>query len=122
MADRILGMGDIVSLVEKAQEQFDEEGQKTSAKTGKNQFSLLIFLKQIQPNQKPVIWRFGRYDSGMGKALKDVEIETTHLNTLKPLLLDDCRRTRDQVSLNGSRHKRIADGSGTNIQEVNRTD
>ena len=123
MADRILGMGDIVSLVEKAQEQFDEvEARKLQQKLAKNQFSFSDFLKQIQQIKKMGNLKdLAGMIPGMGKALKDVQIEDDAFKHIEAIIYSMTPAEReDPMLLNGSRRKRIADGSGTNIQEVNR--
>jgi len=123
MADRILGMGDIVSLVEKAQEQFDEEeARKLQLKLAKNQFSFTDFLKQIQQIKKMGNLKdLATMIPGMGKALKDVQIEDDAFKHIEAIIYSMTLAEREDPSLlNGSRRKRIADGSGTNIQEVNR--
>jgi signal recognition particle subunit SRP54 len=123
MADRILGMGDIVSLVEKAQEQFDEEeARKLQQKLAKNQFSFTDFLKQIQQIKKMGNLKdLAAMIPGMGKALKDVQIEDDAFKHIEAIIYSMTPAEREDPSLlNGSRRKRIADGSGTNIQEVNR--
>lgn len=123
MADRILGMGDIVSLVEKAQEQFDEvEARKLQQKLAKNQFSFTDFLKQIQQIKKMGNLKdLAGMIPGMGKALKDVQIEDDAFKHIEAIIYSMTPAEReDPALLNGSRRKRIADGSGTNIQEVNR--
>jgi signal recognition particle subunit SRP54 len=123
MADRILGMGDIVSLVEKAQEQFDEaEAKKLQQKLAKNQFSFSDFLKQIQQIKKMGNLKdLAAMIPGMGKALKDVQIEDDAFKHIEAIIYSMTPAEREDPSLlNGSRRKRIADGSGTNIQEVNR--
>jgi len=123
MADRILGMGDIVSLVEKAQEQFDEvEARKLQQKLAKNQFSFNDFLKQIQQIKKMGNLKdLAGMIPGMGKALKDVQIEDDAFKHIEAIIYSMTNAEREDPSiLTGSRRKRIADGSGTNIQEVNR--
>ena len=123
MADRILGMGDIVSLVEKAQEQFDEdEARKLQQKLAKNQFSFTDFLKQIQQIKKMGNLKdLAGMIPGMGKALKDVQIEDDAFKHIEAIIYSMTVAEREDPSLlNGPRRKRIADGSGTNIQEVNR--
>jgi signal recognition particle subunit SRP54 len=123
MADRILGMGDIVSLVEKAQEQFDEEeAKRLQQKLAKNQFSFTDFLKQIQQIKKMGNLKdLAGMIPGMSKALKDVEIEDDAFKHIEAIIYSMTVAEREDPSiLNGSRRKRIADGSGTNIQEVNR--
>ncbi len=123
MADRILGMGDIVSLVEKAQEQFDEvEAQKLHKKIAKNQFNFDDFLTQIKQikkmgNVKDLIGML----PGMGKALKDTEIDDNAFKGIEAIIYSMTPEERNEPAiLNGSRRKRIATGSGTTIQEVNR--
>ena len=123
MADRILGMGDIVSLVEKAQEQFDEEeARKLQKKLAKNTFNFNDFLKQINQikkmgNLKDVVGMI----PGMGKAMKDTEIDDDAFKHIEAIISSMTPVEREDPSLiNGSRRKRIASGSGTNIQEVNR--
>jgi len=123
MADRILGMGDIVSLVEKAQEQFDEvEAKRLQQKLAKNQFSFTDFLKQIQQIKKMGNLKdLAAMIPGMGKALKDVQIEDDAFKHIEAIIYSMTPAEREDPSLlNGSRRKRIADGSGTDIQEVNR--
>lgn len=123
MADRILGMGDIVSLVEKAQEQFDEvEAKRLQQKLAKNTFSFSDFLKQIQQIKKMGNLKdLAAMIPGMGKALKDVQIEDDAFKHIEAIIYSMTPAEREDPSLlNGSRRKRIADGSGTDIQEVNR--
>jgi signal recognition particle subunit SRP54 len=123
MADRILGMGDIVSLVEKAQEQFDEEeARRLQQKLAKNTFSFDDFLKQIQQIKKMGNLKdLAGMIPGMGKILKDVQIEDDAFKHIEAIIYSMTPAERNDPSLmNGSRRKRIADGSGTNIQEVNR--
>lgn len=123
MADRILGMGDIVSLVERAQEQYDEqEARKLSKKIAKNQFDFDDFLSQIQQvkkmgNLKDLLGMM----PGIGKALKDVDIKDDAFKHVEAIIysMTPEERKNPQI-LNGSRKQRIANGSGTNIQEVNR--
>lgn len=123
MADRILGMGDIVSLVEKAQEQFDvEEARKLQKKLAKNQFGFDDFLAQLQQikkmgNVKDLMGMI----PGMGKALKDIDIEDDAFKGIEAIIYSMTPAERnDPALLNGSRRRRIALGSGTNIQEVNK--
>lgn len=123
MADRILGMGDIVTLVEKAQEQFDEEeARKLQKKIAKNQFNFDDFLKQIQQikkmgNVKDLMGMI----PGMSKAIKDLDIDDDAFKGIEAIIHSMTPQERnDPKLLNGSRRKRIADGSGTTIQEVNR--
>lgn len=123
MADRILGMGDIVSLVEKAQEQFDEEeARKLQKKLAKNQFNFNDFLKQIEQIKKMGnIKDLAAMIPGMGKALKNIDIDDDAFKHIEAIIHSMTPAERNDPSLlNGSRRKRIADGSGTNIQEVNR--
>jgi len=123
MADRILGMGDIVTLVEKAQEQFDEEeARKLQKKIAKNQFNFNDFLKQIKQikkmgNVKDLMGMI----PGMGKALKNVDIDDDAFKGIEAIIYSMTNEERENPKvLNGSRRKRIARGAGTNIQEVNR--
>lgn len=123
MADRILGMGDIVSLVERAQEQFDaEEAQRLQKKLAKDQFNFNDFLKQIsQVKKMGNLKDLASMIPGMGKALKDVEIEDDAFKHIEAIIYSMTNAEREDPSLlNGSRRKRIAEGSGTSIQEVNR--
>jgi signal recognition particle subunit SRP54 len=123
MADRILGMGDIVSLVEKAQEQFSvEEAQKLQKKLAKNQFSFDDFLSQIKQIKKMGnIKDLMGMIPGMGKAMKDIDIDDDAFKSIEAIItsMTPVEREHPEV-LNGSRRKRIASGSGTTIQEVNR--
>jgi signal recognition particle subunit SRP54 len=123
MADRILGMGDIVSLVERAQEQFDEvEAQKLQKKIAKNQFNFNDFLSQIKQikkmgNVKDLMGML----PGMGKAIKDLDIDDNAFKGIEAIILSMTPEEREEPTvINGSRRKRIAAGSGTTIQEVNR--
>ncbi len=123
MADRILGMGDIVSLVEKAQEQFDvEEARKLQKKIAKNQFSFDDFLSQIQQIKKMGNLKdLASMIPGVGKAMKNMDIDDDAFVGIEAIIhsmTPDERNT--PVIINGSRRKRIANGSGTSIQEVNR--
>jgi len=123
MADRILGMGDIVSLVEKAQEQFDEEeARKLQKKLAKNQFNFDDFLSQLQQIKKMGnVKDLMEMIPGMGKALKDVDIEDDAFKSIEAIIHSMTPAERnDPALLNGNRRKRIADGSGTTIQDVNR--
>ncbi len=123
MADRILGMGDIVSLVEKAQEQFSvEEAQKLQKKLAKNQFNFNDFLGQIKQIKKMGnIKDLMGMIPGMGKALKDVDIDDNAFKSIEAIIYAMTPKERETPEvLNGSRRKRIAEGSGTTIQEVNR--
>ena len=123
MADRILGMGDIVTLVEKAQEQFDEvEAAKLQKKIAKNQFNFDDFLKQIQQikkmgNMKDLMGMI----PGVGKAMKDVDISNDSFKHIEAIIKSMTLAERENPALlNGNRRQRIAKGSGTNIQEVNK--
>lgn len=123
MADRILGMGDIVSFVEKAQEHFDEEeARKMQKKLMKNQFNFNDFLKQIAQikkmgNMKDLMGMI----PGMGKALKGVEIDDDAFKGVEAIIYSMTPQERENPTLlNGSRRKRIAQGSGTSATEVNR--
>lgn len=123
MADRILGMGDIVSLVEKAQEQFDvEEARKLQKKIAKDQFSFNDFLSQIQQIKKMGNLKdLASMIPGVGKALKDVDIDDNAFKNIEAIIHSMTPLERESPGvLNGTRRKRIADGSGTSIQEVNR--
>ena len=123
MADRILGMGDIVSLVERAQEQFDEkEALKLQRKIQKNQFDFNDFLAQIQQIKKMGNLKdLASMIPGVGKALKDVEIDDNAFKGIEAIILSMTPKERQHPEvLNQSRKNRIAKGSGTNIQEVNR--
>ena len=123
MADRILGMGDIVSLVERAQEQFDtEEARKLQKKIAKNQFSFDDFLSQIQQIKKMGnIKELAGMIPGVGKAIKDLDIDDDAFMGIEAIIKSMTPKERDEPTLlNGSRRKRIATGSGTTIQEVNR--
>jgi signal recognition particle subunit SRP54 len=123
MADRILGMGDIVSLVERAQEQFDEvEAQKLQKKIAKNQFNFNDFLSQIKQikkmgNVKDLMGML----PGMGKAIQNLDIDDNAFKGIEAIIHSMTPEEReDPAVINGSRRKRIAAGSGTTIQEVNR--
>jgi signal recognition particle subunit SRP54 len=123
MADRILGMGDIVSLVERAQEQFDEvEAQKLQKKIAKNQFNFNDFLSQIKQikkmgNVKDLMGML----PGMGKAIQNLDIDDNAFKGIEAIIHSMTPEEReDPAVINGSRRKRIASGSGTTIQEVNR--
>ena len=123
MADRILGMGDIVSLVERAQEQFDEEeARKLQRKLAKNEFNYNDFLKQIQQIKKMGNLKdLASMIPGMDKALKGEEIDDDAFKSIEAIIYSMTPAERENPSLlNGSRRKRIADGSGTSIVEVNR--
>ena len=123
MADRILGMGDIVSLVEKAQEQFDsEEARRIQQKLAKDQFNFNDFLKQIQQIKKMRNLKdVASMIPGMGKALKNIDLDNDSFKHIEAIIHSMTPAERENpLLMNGSRRKRIADGSGTNIQEVNR--
>ncbi len=123
MADRVLGMGDIVSLVEKAQEQFDvEEARRLQKKLAKNQFNFDDFLKQIQQIKKMGNLKdLAAMIPGMGKTLKNMDIDDDAFKHIEAIIKSMTPQEREAPSvLNGSRRKRIAEGSGTDIQEVNR--
>ncbi len=123
MADRILGMGDVVSLVERAQEQFDEEeARKLQKKIQKNQFDFNDFLGQLQQvkkmgNVKDLVGMI----PGMGKAMKDVDIKDDAFKHIEAIIYAMTPQERENPQLiNGSRKTRIAKGSGTSMQEVNK--
>jgi signal recognition particle subunit SRP54 len=123
MADRILGMGDVVSLVERAQEQYDEEqARKLQKKIAKNQFDFNDFFEQLQQikkmgNVKDLMGMI----PGMGKMMKDVEIGDDAFKYIEAIIQSMTPKERHNPDLiNGSRRKRIAEGSGTSIQEVNK--
>jgi signal recognition particle subunit SRP54 len=123
MADRILGMGDIVSLVEKAQEQYDEkEARRLEARIKKNQFDFNDFYAQIQQIKKMGNLKdLASMIPGVGKALKDIDIDDDAFKNIEAIILSMTPKERQNPGLlNTSRRMRIAKGSGTNIQEVNR--
>ena len=123
MADRILGMGDVVSLVEKAQEQFDEEeAKKLQKKLIKNQFTLSDFYDQIQQIKKMGnIKDLASMLPGVGKALRNVDIDNSAFKGVEAIILSMTKAERENPQiLNGSRRRRIAEGSGTSVVEVNR--
>ncbi len=123
MADRILGMGDIVSLVEKAQEQFDqEEARKLQKKIAKNQFNFNDFMSQIQQIKKMGNLKdLAGMIPGVGKAIKNMDIDDDAFKEIEAIIQSMTPEEREKPSvLNGSRRKRIADGSGRTIQEINR--
>ena len=124
IADRILGMGDVVSLVEKAQEQYDEkQARELKKKLAKDQFTLEDFYDQIQQVKKMGnIKDLAGMLPGMDKALKDVDIDnkTAYKATEAIIQSMTVKERQHPEIINGSRRKRIADGSGTSIQEVNR--
>lgn len=123
IADRILGMGDIVSLVEKAQEQFDEEeAKKLRKKLAQDRFNFNDFLKQIQQVKKMGnIKDLASMIPGMSKAVKDMDFDNDSFKGIEAIIGSMTPEERDNPSvINGSRRKRIASGSGTSITEVNR--
>jgi signal recognition particle subunit SRP54 len=123
MADRILGMGDIVSLVERAQEQFDEdEARKLHKKIAKNQFNFDDFLSQIQQIKKMGNLKdLAGMIPGVGKAMKNLDMDDDAFKGIEAIIHSMTPEERSNPNLlNGSRRKRIAFGSGTTIQEVNR--
>ena len=124
VADRILGMGDVVSLVEKAQEQYDEkQARELKKKLAKDQFTLEDFYEQIQQVKKMGnIKDLAGMLPGMDKALKDVDIDnkTAYKTTEAIIQSMTVQERRHPEIINGSRRKRIADGSGTSLPEVNR--
>jgi signal recognition particle subunit SRP54 len=122
MADRILGMGDVISLVERAQEQYDEEeARKIQKKIAKNQFGFDDFLKQIQQikkmgNVKDLMGMI----PGAGKAMKDVDIDDDAFKGIEAIIHSMTPDERSNPkTINASRKKRIAKGSGTSIQAIN---
>lgn len=123
MADRILGMGDVVSLVERAQEQFDlEEAKRLQKKIAKNKFDFNDFLGQIQQIKKMGnIKELAGMIPGVGKAIKDIDIDDDAFKGIEAIIysMTPKERTNPEI-LNVSRKQRIAKGSGTNIQDVNR--
>ena len=123
IADRILGMGDVVSLVEKAQEQFDEEeARKLHKKIARDQFDLQDFYNQIQQVKKMGnIKDLASMLPGVGRAIKDVDIDNSAFKSIEAIILSMTPYEKENPSMiNGSRRKRIAEGSGTSIVEVNR--
>ncbi len=123
MADRILGMGDIVSLVERAQEQFDEQqARELEKKIKKNKFDFNDFMAQIQQIKKMGnIKDLASMIPGVGKAIKDVDIDDNAFKSIEAIINSMTPKERANPDLiNQSRRMRIAKGSGTNIQEVNR--
>ena len=123
MADRILGMGDVVSLVERAQEQFDEqEARKIQKKIAKNQFGFDDFLSQIHQIKKMGSMKdlMGMIP-GMGKMMKDVDVDDDAFKHIEAIIHSMTPKERSNPSvINTSRKKRIVAGSGTSIQEVNK--
>ncbi len=123
MADRILGMGDIVSLVERAQEQYDEEeAKRLQRKIQKNQFDFNDFLNQIaQIKKMGNLKDLASMIPGVGKAIKDIDIDDNAFKSIEAIIYSMTPKERSHPEiLNSSRRQRIAKGSGTNIQEVNR--
>ena len=123
MADRILGMGDIVSLVERAQEQYDEEeARRLERKIKKNQFDFNDFYKQIQQIKKMgSVKDLVGMIPGVGKAVKDLDIDDNAFKNIEAIILSMTPNERTHPEcLNTSRRMRLAKGSGTNIQEVNK--
>ena len=122
MADRILGMGDVISLVERAQEQYDEdEARKLQKKIAKNQFGFDDFLSQIQQIKKMGSMKdLVGMIPGAGKAMKDVDIDDDAFKGIEAIIHSMTPSERSTPSsINASRKKRIAKGSGTSVQEVN---
>ena len=123
MADRILGMGDIVSLVEKAQEQYDEEeARRLQKKIAKNQFDFNDFIAQIQQIKKMGNLKdLASMIPGVGKQIKDLDIDDDAFMGIEAIIrsMTPAERSNPEI-LNGSRRARIAKGSGTNVQEVNK--
>lgn len=123
MADRILGMGDIVSLVERAQEQYDEdEARRLQKKIAKNQFDFNDFLSQINQIKKMGnIKDLAAMIPGVGKAIKDIDIDDNAFKGIEAIIYSMTPKERSNPEIiNGSRRQRIATGSGTSIQEVNK--
>ena len=123
MADRILGMGDIVSLVERAQEQFNEkEAKRLQKKIAKNQFDFNDFISQVQQIKKMGnLKELASMIPGVGKALKNVDIDDNAFKSIEAIIYSMTPEERSNPAiLNGSRRQRIAKGSGTSIQEVNK--
>ena len=124
IADRILGMGDVVSLVEKAQEAYDEkEARELKKKLAKDQFTLMDFYNQIQQVKKMGdIKELASMLPGVGKAIKDIDIDNEKaFKGIEAIIMSMTPAEREHPEIiNGSRRKRIADGSGTSLQEVNK--
>ena len=123
IADRILGMGDVVSLVEKAQEQFDEEeARRLHKKIAHDQFNLNDFYQQIQQIKKMGnIKDLASMIPGVGKAIKDVDMDNSSFKGVEAIIQSMTPYERENPAvINGSRRKRIASGSGTSLVEVNR--
>ncbi|MCG8385068.1 MAG: signal recognition particle protein [Cytophagales bacterium] len=122
MANRILGMGDVVSLVEKAQQNFDEEeARRLNKKIRKNQFDFNDFLSQLEQIKKMGnIKDLMGMIPGMGKALKDIDVDDDSFKPIEAIIRSMTNEEREKPEiLNGSRRKRIAVGSGTSVQQVN---
>lgn len=123
MADRILGMGDIVSLVERAQQQYDEEeARRLQKKIAKNQFDFNDFMAQIaQIKKMGNLKDLASMIPGVGKAIKDVDIDDNAFKGIESIIqsMTPLERRNPEI-INGSRRQRIAKGSGTSLQEVNR--
>ena len=122
MANRILGMGDVVSLVEKAQQNFDEdEARRLNKKIRKNQFDFNDFLSQLEQIKKMGnIKDLMGMIPGMGKALKDIDVDDDSFKPIEAIIRSMTHEERERPEiLNGSRRKRIATGSGTSVQQVN---
>ncbi len=123
MADRILGMGDIVSLVERAQEQYDEEeARRLQKKIAKNQFDFNDFISQIQQIKKMGnLKELASMIPGIGKAMKDIDVDDNAFKSIEAIIysMTPAERTHPEI-LNGTRRARIAKGSGTSVQEVNK--
>ena len=123
MADRILGMGDIVSLVERAQEQYDEEeAKRLQKKIAKNQFDFDDFINQIQQIKKMGnLKELASMIPGVGKALKNIDIDDNAFKSIEAIIYSMTPKERKNPAIiNSSRRQRIAKGSGTTIQEVNK--
>ena len=122
MAGRILGMGDVISLVERAQQQFnEEEARKIQKKIAKNSFGFDDFLSQIQQVKKMGnIKDLASMIPGVGKSIKDADIDNDSFKGIESIIHSMTPEERSNpIILNGSRKKRIADGSGSNVQEIN---
>ncbi|MBQ7823260.1 MAG: signal recognition particle protein [Bacteroidaceae bacterium] len=123
MADRILGMGDIVSLVERAQEQYnEEEAKRLQKRIAKNQFDFNDFISQIQQIKKMGNLKdLASMIPGVGKAIKDIDLDDNAFKGIEAIIYSMTPKERSHPEiLNGSRKQRIAKGSGTSIQDVNR--
>ncbi|MBD5230116.1 MAG: signal recognition particle protein [Bacteroidales bacterium] len=123
MADRILGMGDIVTLVERAQQQYDEkQAQELQRKIAKNQFNFNDFLAQIQQIKKMGNLKdLASMIPGVGKQIKDMDIDDNAFKSVEAIIGSMTSQEREKPDIiDGSRRKRIAKGSGTSLQEVNR--